>query len=738
MSKLVILESPTKAHTVQGYLGRGYKVVGCGGHVRDLPKSTLGVDIENGFAANYINIRGKSELITQLRRQVRNADFVYLAGDPDREGEAICWQLSIALDCDPAKTKRVTFNEITKKAVLAGMEVPRDIDMQLVNSQQARRILDRIVGYKLSPFLWHTVRSGLSAGRVQSVATRIIVDRENEIRAFVPEEYWKLEADLQNSKGKPFTARFWGIKGQKTDITSKDEADSVYERSQKEEFIVSDVKKSVRTRSPQPPFTTSTLQQDASRRLNFRSSRTMKTAQELYEGVNVGEDGMQGLITYMRTDSLRVSQDALDSVREYIKGEYGEKYLPSSPRIFKVKATAQDAHEAVRPASMKYSPEEIKQYLSADQYKLYKLIWGRFVASQMEAAVYDSVSAELTAGDYNYRATGSTVKFKGYLSVYEETADSEKEKSEKLPELTAGEKAELLQLRREQKFTEPPARYNEASLIKFLEEQGIGRPSTYAQTITTITERGYIAREGKSLLPTELGEITVGLMKEYFPDIIDCKFTAGMESSLDEIANGGESMQGVLSSFWDGFSKSLKEADEKTAEKKKTPEQTDITCELCGATMVVKNGRFGKFAACPNYPKCKNTKRLDRDGKPVDKAAKTPPEPTDMKCELCGGMMVIREGRYGKFYSCENFPRCRNSKPIAQGVSVPCPECGGTVVLKHSKKGAFWSCSNYPKCKFSTSFEPTEEKCPSCGGAMFKKKSGELVCLNKECDKNKK
>ncbi len=742
MSNLVIIESPGKTKALENYLGKGYKVVASKGHVRDLPKSSLGVDIEHGFEPKYVNIREKTELLNHLRLDAKKADVVYLATDPDREGEAISWHLLSVIDVPEDKIRRVTFNEITKNAVKAGMAEPRTINMGLVNSQQTRRVLDRIVGYKLSPFLWHTVRSGLSAGRVQSVATRVVVDRENEIRSFVPEEYWKIEADLKTAGGKAFTAHYYGKGGKKEDVHTKEEAEAVYNGSKDQPFIVTSVKKGTKTRTPQPPFTTSTLLQDASRKLNFPSAKTMKTAQELYEGIDLGPEhgGSQGLITYMRTDSVRISAEAVAAVRELIEKDYGEKYLPGKPRFFKTKASAQDAHEAIRPSHTENKPDMIKSYLTSDQYKLYKLIWERFVACQMEAATFGTVTATVNAGEYEYRASGVTPKFNGYLALYEEGVDEKKEKEKELPPLAEGETLTLRKLDYEQKFTEPPVRYTEAALVKFLEEQGIGRPSTIPPTITTIISRGYVKREGKTLFATELGELTVALMKDNFPDIIDYRFTAGMENKLDDIANGKTDMETVLGAFWKTFSSDLEKAENKSKDNKDAyVEHTDIICEKCGAKMIVKSGRFGKFAACPNYPKCKNTVKLDKNGKPIAKKEKPEPEKTDVKCEKCGGSMVIRKGRYGDFYSCENFPRCRNTKPLTSSAEASCPVCGKPVVKKFSKKGSFYACTGYPACDFSTSNTPTDKKCESCGKNLFEKKNGTLVCMNKECpDYNKK
>ena len=575
MANLVILESPAKANTVKGYLGSGYKVVASVGHVRDLPKSTLGVDIDDHFKAKYINIRGKGPLIKELKKEAKAANKVFLATDPDREGEAISWHLAAALDLDPAKTKRVTFNEITKSAVTQGIKNPRSIDMSLVNSQQARRILDRIVGYKLSPFLWKSVKSGLSAGRVQSVATRIIVDREAEIRAFVPEEYWTIEVMLQGQRQRPVKAKYWGNASGKQELHSKEETDAILALADGADFRVTAVTKAIRHKNPPPPFTTSTMQQEASRKLSFQSQRIMKVAQELYEGIDLGSEfgGVHGLISYMRTDSLRISDEAQKNAAEYIVDKFGEKFCPETPRVYKSRASAQDAHEAIRPSNMKFEPEKIKKHLTPDQFKLYRLIWNRFLASQMQSAELDTVTADMTPavcfGKPDaplFRSSGYTVKFKGYMAIYEESEEEgasadAPEKSARLPELSENDLLPQTCITPEQHFTEPPARYNEATLIKFFEEKGIGRPSTYTPIITTIITRGYIAREGKSLKPTQLGEITNKLMVKYFPDIVDIAFTAKMEDELDSIENDTSSVEEVLSSFYGNFAKNLEFAD---------------------------------------------------------------------------------------------------------------------------------------------------------------------------------
>ena len=735
MSNLVIVESPSKASTIKGYLGSGYKVIASKGHVRDLPKSTLGVDIDNNFEARYINIRGKGDLIKELKKESKKASKVFLATDPDREGEAISWHLANALELDPQKAKRITFNEVTKSAIKAAIKAPRDIDMDLVNSQQARRILDRIVGYKISPILWKTIKSGLSAGRVQSVATRIIVEREEEIRAFIPEEYWTIDAVLETESKQSFKAKFYGENGKKQELKTEADAKSVLDAIEGKTFVVTSVKKAVRTKNPLPPFITSTMQQEAAKKLGFQIQRIMKVAQELYEGINIGSKngGVQGLITYMRTDSLRISADAQAAAKNYILNNYGEEYYPSTPRVYKTKGNAQDAHEAIRPSKVTLTPDSIKKYLTPDQFKLYRLIWSRFVASQMEAAAYDTVNACIVANNKEFHASGSTVKFPGYLTIYQEN-DSDKA-SNSLPELTEDQQLTALDINPEQHFTEPPARYTEASLIKFLEEMGIGRPSTYSPIITTIIQRNYVKRQAKVLMPTPLGEVTTKLMKESFPDIVDYKFTATLENRLDSIESGENTLLGVLTDFYAPFAEELSKAEAETEKIIVPAEETDIVCELCGAKMIIKNGRFGKFAACPNYPDCKNTKALSRDGKVIESKEKEEAKKAGFKCELCGAEMVVRSGRYGTFYACENYPKCKNTKRITKDTGIPCPKCGAKVVTKNGRNNSyFYSCERYPECNFSSWDMPTAERCPECGDPLFRKKGKNLiVCNNKAC-----
>ena len=742
MANLVIVESPSKATAIKKYLGSNYKVIASKGHVRDLPKSTLSVDIENGFEAHYINIRGKGDLIKEIRKEAKAAKKVFLAPDPDREGEAIAWHLANALGLDPAKTLRVTFNEITPDVVRAAIKTPRTIDMNLVNAQQTRRIWDRVVGYKLSPYLWKSVKNGLSAGRVQSVAARIIVDKEEEIRAFVPEEYWTIDALLGNDRDKAFSVRFYGTTEGKMRLSSEADAKAVTDAVRGKDFTVKSVKRATRQKMPAPPFTTSTMQQEASRKLGFQSQRIMRVAQELYEGISVGAEngGVQGLITYMRTDSLRVSVDAQTAAAELITAKYGKDYCPAKPRVYKTRAGAQDAHEAIRPSRVDLEPAKIHKYLTPDQYKLYKLIWERFVASQMQSATLATLAVELECGGYLFRTGGYSVTFPGYMAVYEESEDESpatdaiaEQKDLRIPELTEGMKLTAESVTPAKHMTEPPVRYTEATLIKFLDEKGIGRPSTYNTIITTIVGRNYVERDGKSLVPTSLGEVTTKLMKQNFPDIVDYTFTAQMETELDEIEKGEADMTEVLESFWKGFSAELEKAETTIGKGglELPVEETDIICDKCGAKMVVKNGRFGKFAACPNYPACKNTKPL------VEKTEeeKKPPVTADFKCELCGADMVQRTGRYGTFFACSRYPACRFTKQKTKELDVPCPKCGSKILIKTGRnKTVFYSCEKYPECDFSSWDMPTAEKCPQCGKMLFRKKGKALlVCHDKEC-----
>lgn len=735
MPNLVIVESPSKANTIKNYLGSGYKVVACEGHVRDLPKSNLGVDIENGFAPHYINIRGKSELIASLKKDAKSANKIYLATDPDREGEAISWHLANALNLPIEETRRVSFNEITKTAVKAAIKSPRKIDVNLVDSQQARRILDRIVGYKLSPYLWKTVKSGLSAGRVQSVATKIIVERENEIKSFIPKEYWLLDATFKNNAVR---AKFFGLAKDmlKMELNSEKETNEVIDAVKNAEFKVTSVKRAVRHKIPAPPFNTASMQQEAAKRFGFQAQYTMRIAQELYEGVNLGPEhgGVHGLITYMRTDSLRVSDEAALNAKNFIISKYGSDVVPPQIRVFKTRENSQDAHEAIRPADVTLDPDKIQKQLSSGQYKLYKLIWSRFVASQMANAELDTVVADIKSDKYIFRTSGYSIKKLGYMALYE-TDDGEDDGENRLPDLKEGETLKLNELLPMQKFTEAPPRYTEATLIKFLEEKGIGRPSTYAPIITTIISRGYVKRDKHSLMPTELGDITTKLMNENFEHIVDYTFTAEMEDSLDGIADGKSTMKEVLSGFYTDFAKSLDKAEKeaKNLSISVPEEETDIICDKCGSRMVIKNGRYGKFAACPNYPECKNTKPLDAPSE--EKTETAPAEPTGLKCEKCGGELIVRNGRYGSFYACENFPKCKFTKQITKDTGIACPICSASIVLKKGKNNSsFYSCEKYDPCTFSTWDMPIKKRCPDCGGLLLYKKNRKTVyCFAEGC-----
>ncbi len=744
-NNLVILESPGKIGAVKSYLGSNYKVIASVGHVRDLPKSTLGIDIDNGFSAHYINIRGKGDLIKELKKEAKNADKIYFATDPDREGEAISWHLASVLGEYSSKAKRVSFNEITKSAVKEGIKHPRDIDMNIVNSQQARRILDRIVGYKISPILWKTVKSGLSAGRVQSVATKIIVEREQEIKSFIPVEYWTITAELNGENGKTLLSHFYGTKNKKTKIKNQKQADEILNAIKGNKFTALDVKEGTKHRVPAPPFITSSLLQEASRKYNFQSQRTMKVAQELYEGINLGAEfnGTHGLITYMRTDSLRVSAEAQSNAKDYIIAKYGKNYYPEKTRFYKSKSDAQDAHEAIRPSYLEFEPSKIKKALTSDQYKLYKLIWDRFISSQMASAEINTVIADFENNGYVFRSTGYTVKFPGFMVMYEESADEtvknsddafDPEKNSKIPEIKKGEVYDSSSIDAKQHFTEPPLRYDEATLIDFFKEKGIGRPSTYTPTITVILSRGYVEREGRFLKPTPLGELTTKIMNSYFTDIMDYKFTAQMEDKLDTIEHGSVTMEEVLSHFYNDFKVELDKAvNSLEKDNVELPvEETDIICDKCGKKMIIKNGKFGKFAACPDYPKCKNTKTLNKDGSLKDSRTI---ETAGFKCEVCGSDMIIRKGKFGEFYACSNYPSCKFTMAKTKPTGIMCPKCGKEILEREGKNGKeFYSCSDYPNCNFSTWDIPTDKKCPRCGDMLLKKKTRNmLVCGNQKC-----
>ena len=680
---LVIVESPAKAKTIERHLGKNYIVRASMGHLRDLPKSQFGIDVENEFSPKYINVRGKGDLIRALKKEAKNADKIYLASDPDREGEAIAWHLAFILGVDPEKDCRIVFHEITKPAIEEAVQHPRPIHMEQVDAQQARRMLDRIVGYKLSPLLWRKVRKGLSAGRVQSVTVRLICDREREIDAFQSEEYWTVEAKLKKGKN-AFTADVTHAHGKKLSLHSEVETSRLTEDLAQQDFKVKEVKRSERHKKPASPFTTSSLQQDAARKLGFTSGRTMMIAQQLYEGIVLGRHGSTGLITYMRTDSTRISNLAIDEARSYLTEEYGKEYIPTRPNIYAMGKKAQDAHEAIRPTSILRTPSDVEQYLNRDQLRLYTLIWQRFAASQMSAAVYDTIAAQIAAGDYQLRAHGSKLKFKGYTAVYVGAEIAKKEKDTLLPELEAGDMLALSELKPEQHFTEPPPRYNDASIVKTLEEMGIGRPSTYAPIIETIQKRGYVERREKQFRPTELGFIVTDMLEEYFKDIVDVKFTANLEGELDEVADGTLNKNELLRKFYDPFEETLKKAEDVIGEVELPDEVTDIPCDKCGRMMVVKQGRFGKFLACPG------------------------------------------------------FPDCRNAKPLLRDTGVACPKCGGKIVERKSRRGrAFFGCDRYPDCDYTTWDEPQQEKCKVCGAFMQKHRyrTGRsiLYCSNEAC-----
>ncbi len=813
VKSLVIVESPAKAKTIQKYLGKGFTVEASLGHVKDLPKSTLGVDTSNDFETDYVVIPGKEKVLAKLKKLAGPMDAIYLAPDPDREGEAIAAHLAGELarnghakkgkkkkkeDADvPPRIQRVTFNEITKRAVQAAFEHPRAIDQNLVDAQQARRVLDRLVGYQVSPLLWDKVRRGLSAGRVQTVALRLIVEREREIKAFEKKEYWTIDAHLAASKPPAFDARFLGKGEEKIEVTNGEDAEKIRAALEQADWIVRSVDKKERRRNAAPPFTTSKLQQDSSRKLRFSVKRTMMIAQRLYEGVELGEEGLVGLITYMRTDSTRVAPEAIQEVREYVGKEYGAAYLPETPNTYKEKKEAQAAHEAIRPTSAMRHPDQVKQYLKEDEFKVYKLIWQRFVASQIMPAVFDQTTVDIDAKSKNetfwFRVTGSVLKFDGFLRVYEESKEGKDEEDEelkhKLPALEAGQKLTLKELKPEQHFTEPPPRYNEASLVKELEERGIGRPSTYSAILSTIQERQYVQKLGGKFTPTEIGLVVTDLLVENFRDIFDVAYTARLEEELDEIEEGKEKWTDTLAEFYKKFQKDLKYAEKHMENIKRMEKPTDEKCERCGAplvikwgrhgsfyacstydkedpntctftkenpinlpdldsadvqettqeeycencgrVMVLKRGRFGQFMACTGYPDCKTTRRLDQ-GK------KVPDIPLDEPCPKCGRNMMIRHGRYGEFTACSGYPECKYVKQ--NYIGVKCPECKeGDLVEKRARKGnTFYGCGNYPKCKFTSAHKPIAEKCPSCGSEYlvqkFLKDGPVISCPNKECE----
>ncbi len=683
---LVIVESPAKAKTIEKYLGKKYMVRASMGHLRDLPKSQFGIDVENDFAPKYINIRGKGDLIKALKKDAKNADKVYLASDPDREGEAIAWHLSFILGLNPEEDCRIVFNEITKPAIQEAVKHPRSINIDQVDAQQARRMLDRIVGYKLSPLLWRKVRKGLSAGRVQSVTVKLICDREKEIQAFESVEYWTVGMKLRKDKSAMFEAELTHVDGEKLDLHDEKATEALVADFQQQKLLVDKVKKSERKRKPAAPFTTSSLQQDAARKLGFTSRKTMMLAQQLYEGIELGRHGATGLITYMRTDSTRLSDVALNDARAFIGEQFGEDYLPPKANVYVTGKKAQDAHEAIRPTDVNLTPESVEKHLNKDQFKLYNLIWQRFTASQMVPAVYDTLSIQIKAGErYMAKAAGSKLKFPGFTAVYAGAESNKKEKDVLLPDLAEGDELNIAKMLPQQHFTEPPPRYNDASLVKTLEEKEIGRPSTYAPIIETIQARGYVQRIDKHFQPTELGFVVVDMLEEYFKDIVDVKFTADLENELDEIAEGKVEKNHLLKEFYDPFAVTLEKADEAIGHVELPEEETDIPCDKCGRMMVVKQGRFGKFLACPG------------------------------------------------------FPDCRNTMPLLVDTGVECPKCGGAIVERKSHRGRkFYGCKNYPECDYTTWDQPLQEKCPKCGAFMlkhhYKNGRGLTYCSNESCE----
>jgi len=744
MSKsLVIVESPAKASTLKKYLGKNYDVMATVGHIKNLPKSKLGVDVENGFSPTFVTIKGKGEIIKKLKAAAKKADAIYLAPDPDREGEAIATHIAGELGKNK-KIYRVEFHEITKKAVLKAMKNRHDINQNLANAQMARRVLDRLMGYKLSPLLWEKVRRGLSAGRVQSVALRLIVEREREIQAFNPVEYWSIIGAVEGKSPPPFEIRVFQHKGKKAEIGSGEQAEKIAKIIEASDLVISKIEKKERRRNPSAPFITSTLQQEASSKMRYSAKRTMGIAQKLYEGMDVGEGDPVGLITYMRTDSNRVSDEAISEVRSYIKDSFGGSYLPKDPIKYKTKKSAQDAHEAIRPTSAMRSPESIKPKLSKDEFALYELIWKRFVSSQMTQAVLDLTSVDVEVDDYTLRASGSILKFDGFLKVYEEIRDNgvpepKDEKDKRLPsDLAQNDKLKLLSLERKQHFTQPPPRFSEAMLIRELEEKGIGRPSTYAGIMGVIQEREYCESVDRRLTPSELGMLVTELLVENFPDIVNVQFTAQMERELDQVEEGTKEWTAALDDFYKPFQADLEKAQVNMRNVKTEVEKTDHVCEKCGKEMVIKFGRFGKFLACSGYPECKNTKQIEKDGT-VSTAEQPPDEPTDFKCEKCGEPMVIKTGRFGRFIACGNYPECKTTKAIGIGIKCPRPKCGGELTKKRSRRGKFfYGCVKYPDCDFAVWAEPVDEPCPKCEYTFLTKKilkSGAfLSCANKECD----
>ncbi len=733
---LVIVESPTKVKTLKKILGKDYDVRASVGHIKDLPKSKLGVDIDNGFSPQYEIIRGKKKIIDELRRAARGVEDIYLGPDPDREGEAIAWHIAEELRNKKRRFHRVLLYELTERGIKEAFKNPTDLNRYRYESQQARRILDRLVGYQISPLLWEKVKRGLSAGRVQSVALKIICEREKEIRAFVPEEYWTVTAKLQGAEGQEFLAKVIQRNGKKLELKREKEARTVVDDLEKATFIVSEVKRKERRRRPAPPFITSTLQQEAYRKLRFPARKTMLIAQRLYEGIDLGPEGPVGLITYMRTDSTRTAPEAISEVRGFIKESFGPDYLPPRAHTYKSRSGAQEAHEAIRPTSVYRTPEQVAPYLSKDELALYSLIWKRFVASQMAQAKLEQTTIEIQAGAYGLRATGTVIVFPGFMTLYVENKEGEDE--EKLPPVSPEEVLSLLELIPKQHFTQPPPRYTEASLIKALEEKGIGRPSTYATIISTIKERDYVRQEQNQLRPTELGLLVNELLTSHFPDIIDVEFTARMEEALDRIEEGKITRVEVLKEFHEAFTKELEVAQKEMTSIKKEGVATDVKCPACSSPMVIRLGRAGEFLVCSRYPECKTSRDFTRDDRGHIKIIE-PEQKQAGVCEKCGRPMVVKRSRFGEFLACSGYPTCKNVRPLSTG--VPCPEagCNGELVKRRTKKGKiFYSCSRYPQCRYAIWDEPVARGCPSCGAPLMvikrsKRDGVYLKCLNKDC-----
>ncbi len=741
---LIIVESPAKAKTITKYLGRKYKMMASVGHLRDLPKSRFGVDIEKDFQPEYIVIKGKGKILTSIKKAAKEADQVFLAPDPDREGEAIAWHIAEELKPINPNIHRVLFNEITKKAVKEAVTHPSEINMDLVNAQQARRVLDRIVGYKISPLLWEKVRRGLSAGRVQSVAVLIICEREKEVLAFVPEEYWSIDATLLGKTPPPFVARLIQKGGEPLKIHNAEESEALTAQLQNASYTITKVEKKERKRNPTPPFITSRMQQEAARKLHFTPKKTMMLAQQLYEGIEIAKEGAVGLISYMRTDSVRISPDFQSESLSWIGGKYGQNYVPDTPNLYKSKKSAQEGHEAIRPTGIDREPELLRADLSHDQFLLYQLIWNRYVASQMRPAIFDVTRVDISAEDLTLRVTGSILKFPGFTIVYSEGKDSNPNASQEpsdaessLPELSVGDSLTLQQLDPKQHFTQPPPRYNEALLIHDLEDKGIGRPSTYAAIISTIQDRKYVEKREGRFYPTDLGDTVNNLLTENFPGVINVEFTAQMEQALDEVEEGGKDWIESIQKFYDPFAKNLEKAQTEMRDVKREEEPTDIICDKCQKNMVIKWGRFGRFLACPGYPECKNTKEfVEKEGeiKIIAKEIET-----DIVCKKCGKPMVNKTGRFGRFLACSGYPECKHTEPISLGVKCPEKDCGGDLTEKRSKKGkTFYACGNYPDCKFALWDRPVARPCPQCNTPLMvekydRNKGTTVRCRIKEC-----